>query len=218
MPELQIIGLPQSNYVWVTRIACAEKGVSCTLVPVMPHTPEVDAVHPFGKIPALRHGEVTLCESRAIAFYIDHAFDGPPLTPRDPVEGARAEQWISLVNTHIDPIAVRQYIGAHFFPRTPDGKPDRARIEGALAPLEAQIGVLDHAVAKTGYLVGSAFSLADANLMPILFYLDKMPESGAMLAKAAALKAYYDRHIARKSIAETIPPPFPGRSSWKWEG
>jgi hypothetical protein len=28
MPELQIIGLPQSNYVWVTRIACHEKGVS----------------------------------------------------------------------------------------------------------------------------------------------------------------------------------------------
>ena len=27
MPELQIIGAPQSNYVWVARIACTEKGV-----------------------------------------------------------------------------------------------------------------------------------------------------------------------------------------------
>ena len=33
MPELQIIGAPQSNYVWVTRIACHEKGVPYTLVP-----------------------------------------------------------------------------------------------------------------------------------------------------------------------------------------
>jgi glutathione S-transferase len=68
MSELQIIGAPQSNYVWVVRIACHEKGVPYTLVPVMPHTPEVDAIHPLGKIPVLRHGNVTLAESRAICF------------------------------------------------------------------------------------------------------------------------------------------------------
>src|SRR6201987_6141200 len=83
MPELQIIGAPQSNYVWVSRIACHEKGVPYTLVPVTPHTPEVDAIHPLGKIPAFRHRDVSLAESRAICFYIDHAFDGPPLVPRD---------------------------------------------------------------------------------------------------------------------------------------
>ena len=27
MSDLQIIGAPASNFVWVTRIACAEKGV-----------------------------------------------------------------------------------------------------------------------------------------------------------------------------------------------
>ena len=118
MPELQIIGAPQSNYVWVARIACHEKGVPYTLVPVMPHTPEVDAVHPLGKIPALRHGDVTLAESRAICFYIDHAFDGPPLVSRDPAEGARTEQWISIVNTHFDVLVARPYVGAYFFPGT----------------------------------------------------------------------------------------------------
>ena len=123
MAELQIIGAPQSNYVCVTRIACREKGVPYTLVPARPHSPEVDAIHPFGKIPVMRHGDVTLSESRAICYYIDHAFDGPPLAPRDPVLGARAEEWISLVNTHIDPLLVRQYLLAHLFPGTPDGSP-----------------------------------------------------------------------------------------------
>jgi glutathione S-transferase len=51
MPELQIIGGPQSNYVRVARIACAEKGVPYTLVSVMPHTPEVDAIHPLWQDP-----------------------------------------------------------------------------------------------------------------------------------------------------------------------
>lgn len=214
MPELQIIGAPQSNYVWVTRIACTEKGVPYSLVPAMPHTPEVDVIHPFGKIPAMRHGDLTLCESRAICFYIDHAFAGPPLAPRDPVGGAQTEQWISLVNTTIDPLLVRQYLGAHFFPGTPDGLPNRAVIDAALPKMEKHFSVLDRGVARNGHLVGDSFTLADINLLPILFYLDKLPESRVMLRDATSLSAYYQRHIDRPSVKETTPPPLPGRSSW----
>ena len=90
-------------------VSCHEKRVPYTLVPVMPHTAEVDAIHPLGKIPALRHGDLTLGESRAICFYIDHAFEGPPLVSRDPAEGARTEQWISIVNTHFDVLVARPY-------------------------------------------------------------------------------------------------------------
>ena len=217
MPELQIIGGPQSNYVRVARIACAEKGVPYTLVAVMPHTPEVDAIHPFGKIPVMRHGDVTLAESRAICFYIDHAFAGPPLAPRDPVLGARTEEWISHVNTTIDPVLVRQYLAAYFFPRTADGCPNRAVIEAALPSMEKHFAVLARAVAKTGHLVGDSFTLADMNLLPILFFMEKAPESRAMLGRSANLKAYAERHQARASLKDTIPPPFPGRSSWEVE-
>lgn len=218
MPELQIIGAPQSNYVWVARIACTEKGVPYTLVPVRPHTPEVDAIHPFGKIPAMRHGDLTLCESRAICFYIDHGFAGSPLVPRDPVAGAQTEQWISLVNTHIDPLLVRQYLGAYFFPGTPDGRPNPTVIDAVLPKMEPIFALLDQAVAKNGHLVGDGLTLADINLLPILFYLDKMPESRAMLRRATSLDAYYRRHLARESVAQTTPPPFPGRSSWEFTG
>ena len=211
MPQLQIIGAPQSNYVCVVRIACLEKGVPYTLVPAVPHSPEVDAIHPFGKIPVMRHGDVTLSESRAICFYIDHTFDGPSLTPRDPVDGARTEEWISLVNTHIDPLLVRQYLRANFFPGTPDGSPDRPAIDAALPKMEQHFAVLDRAVAKTGHLVGDSFTLADINLLPILFYMDKMPESSAMLRHHTSLGSYFDRHMSRPSAREAAPPPFPGR-------
>jgi glutathione S-transferase len=161
----------------------------------------------------MRHGDVTLSESRAICYYIDHAFDGPPLAPRDPVLGARAEEWISLVNTHIDPLFVRQYLVAHLFPNTPDGSPDRGKIDAALPKIEQHFALLDRAVARTGYLVGDSFTLADINLLPILFYMAKMPESGAMLRRATRLDAYYLRHWARPSATEAIPPPFPGRQA-----
>ena len=77
MPALEIIGAPQSNYVWVVRMVCEEKGVPYEHKTDRPHTPNVDAIHPFGKIPVMRHGAVELCESKAIATYIDRVFDGP---------------------------------------------------------------------------------------------------------------------------------------------
>ena len=89
MAELEIIGLPLSNYVWTCRIAAAEKGVSYKLTPARPHSPEIDCIHPFGKMPAMRHGEFELFELKAICSYIDAAFPGPPLIPRDPLRWRR---------------------------------------------------------------------------------------------------------------------------------
>ena len=89
MPELELIGAAPSNYVWTCRIALAEKGVPHRLSELMPHCPEVDAIHPFGKIPVMRHDAVELCESRAICSYIDNAFDGPKLAPSDPAGAAQ---------------------------------------------------------------------------------------------------------------------------------
>jgi glutathione S-transferase len=211
MSDLQIIGAPASNFVWVTRIACAEKGVPYTLVPTPPHTPEVTAIHPFGKIPVMRHGSVVLCESRAICAYIERAFAGPALIPADPVAAALVEQWISLINTNIDLVMVRRYLRAYFFPATGDGSPDRTAIDAALPTMREQFAVLDSAVRATGYLAGNSFTLADIDLLPILFYMNKMPESRAMLADAKHLTAYFERHMERPSVKRTFPESLPER-------
>jgi glutathione S-transferase len=210
MPELELIGAAPSNYVWMCRIALAEKGVAYRHTEVRPHTPEVDAIHPFGKIPVMRHGEVTLCESRAICSYIDNVFDGPKLAPSHPFAAAQVEQWVSIINTHIDPLWVRQYLRAHFFPNTPDGSPEQDTIEAALPKMAQQFATMDRAVAKTGHLVGDTFTLADLNVIPTLFYMGKKPESSALLQAMPDLEAYLDRHMARKSVQETIPTWIPG--------
>jgi glutathione S-transferase len=212
MPELELIGAAPSNYVWTCRIALAEKGVSYRHSETMPHTPDVDAIHPFGKIPVMRHGEVELCESRAICSYIDNAFGGPKLAPADPFAAAQVEQWVSIVNTHIDPLWVRQYLRAHFFPKTPDGSPERDTIDAALPKMEQQFATMERAVAKTGHLVGGTFTLADMNFLPILFYMGKKPESSALLARMPGLKGYFDRHMARKSVQATVPTWIPGQA------
>ena len=80
---------------------------------------------------------------RAICRYIDDAFEGPRLVPAEPAAAAQVEQWVSIVNTHVDPIWLRQYAGAYMFPGTPDGSPNRPVIDAALAKMEQQFAVMD---------------------------------------------------------------------------
>ncbi len=206
MPELQIIGTPHSNFTWTARVVCVEKGVPYAHVQLRPHTPEVDSISPFGLIPVMRHGDVQLFESRAICTYIDRAFEGPSLIPSDPVKAALTEQWISAVTTSVDRLLMRQYVLKHATPGTPDGKPDRAAINAALTIMPTQFSTLDRAVGGTGYLVGDAFTLADAYLVPILFFMTKLPESAEMLANAKSLRRYLQGHLNRPSIRDTAPP------------
>jgi glutathione S-transferase len=210
MPELEIIGAPQSNFVRTVRLACAEKLVPYTLNPAFPHSPDVDAIHPFGKIPVMRHGDVALAETKAICTYIDLAFDGPPLIPRDPIGAAQTEQWISLITTGFDVVFARQYLVAYFFSGLPDGAPDRAKID-AVPKLREMFGILDRVLGQRPYLAGPDFSLADMFLLPLIYYLKQMPESGELLTASPNLMAWFERVSDRPSAKETVPPPMPKR-------
>ena len=78
-------------------------------------------------MPVLRHGDVELFESKAIATYLDKVFPAPFVLPSDPKLLALVEQWVSLVNTLIDHTIIRTYLFAYIAPGTPDGSPNRAR-------------------------------------------------------------------------------------------
>jgi glutathione S-transferase len=206
MAKPEIIGSARSTYTRVVRMVCEEKGVDHTLTEVALGAPELAAIHPFGKMPVLRHGEVALFESKAIACYLDRVFPAPFVVPKEPRLAALTEQWVSLVNTQIDRTIIRTYLYAYIAPGTPDGTPNRAAIEAVMPALRQQVDVLDRAVAETGHLVGDRFTLADINLMPILHRLKIPPEGAAALAAARHLTAYYDRHSQRPSFLKTEPP------------
>jgi glutathione S-transferase len=211
MPKPKIIGSSQSSYTRVVCMVCEEKGIDYTLTQAQLGAPEICAIHPFGKMPVLRHGDFELCESKAIATYLDRAFPGPQLIPTEPQLAALTEQWVSLVNTVMDATLMRTYLLAYAFPKTADGTPDRTTIDAVTPAVRRQLAVLEKAVAKTGHLVGDHFTFADINLMPILFYIRQLPEAAEALGTGARLAAYYEKHAARPSFMRTIPPPGPPR-------
>ncbi|MEM7694785.1 MAG: glutathione S-transferase family protein [Pseudomonadota bacterium] len=202
--DLEILGVPQSSFVWAVRLAAAEKGVPVTLHPERPHSDAVRAIHPLGKIPAMRHGDVTLFESRAIVAYIDATFDGPPLGAGTPAE----EAWISLAITAIDQALVRAWLFAYIFPGTDDGAPDREKAAAAMPSVKAALAAIDAGVAK-GEVLGKAFRLPDAWLTPMLHYAMGLPEWAEATAGLTHLHAGLDRALARPSTQATVPPPIP---------
>jgi glutathione S-transferase len=114
------------------------------------------AIHPFGKIPAMRDGTFELFEAKAIATYADRAFPGPRLIPEDAKLAGKTEQWISAINTSVFP-GVVGYMQAHAFPKGPGGKADAAAIAALMPSVRRHIHILDRAVDATGHLAGDDF-------------------------------------------------------------
>ena len=213
MPTPEIIGSARSTYTWAVRMVCEEKGIAYVLTEVPLRAAELLAIHPLGKMPVLRHGDVELFESKAIATWLDRSFPGPQVFPSDPRSAAFTEQWVSLVNTVIDRTLIRTYLYAYIAPKTSGGTPDRAAVDAVMPAVCEQLRILDRAVAGTGHLVDNKFTFADINLLPILYRLRQAPEGREALAATAHLARYYDKHATRPSFVRTMPPDgAPGRA------
>jgi glutathione S-transferase len=204
-PEIEILGAPQSVYVRATLMALEEKGAPYRVTPTAPHSPQALALNPFGKIPAMRRGALTLFESRAIIAYVDRAFPGPSLMPDDAEAAAKIEQWISAVNTSVFPRVIG-YMQANAMPRGSNGRRDEATVRAALPAVQATIEILNQAVGSD-HLAGPDFSLADIYLMPMMGYLVMFPESAEMIKASRNLARYFALNSTRPSYVATTPPP-----------
>lgn len=204
--RIEIFGIPQSNFVRSVRIVCEEKSIEYDHYPERPHSAAVDAIHPLGKVPAMRHGQLTLAESWPIVAYLDRVFPGHPMIQAETTElTAEIEQWVSIVGTEVDWILVRKYVFAYAFPDTPDGSPDRAVIDKALPKMEALITMLDAKVAATGFLAAGRFTFADAHLLATLDAVRRFPEGASAIEAAPSLSSYLERHRVRPSVVRTDP-------------
>ena len=210
MMKPEIIGSMRSTYTRVVCMVCEEKSIEYVLTETPLGAPEIFQIHPLGKMPVLRHGDFVLFESKAIATYLDRSFGGPQLIPSDPRLAGLTEQWISFVNTIVDRTLIRTYLYAYITAMQTVRPPDRGAIDAVSPDVRKQIGILDNAVAKAGYLVGDQFTLADLNLLPILDRVMLAPEGAEALAGTAHLSRYFEKHATRPSFqrtASTAAPP-----------
>lgn len=196
MSDPILYGFPRSSFVNIVRMVLTHKDVAYgfhDLEPVMAK-PEHLALHPFNRVPILRHGDLTIYETSAIVSYVDEAFGGASLTPRDIKARARMNQWISAVNSYYYNYMIYHVTHERLvFPELGIA-PDEKVVAHALPEIETGLAVaerqLDHG---KDFLLGDGLSIADFYLLPSTFAFSLTAEGQAMYPKFPAFCRWRER-------------------------
>ncbi|MBI3198524.1 MAG: glutathione S-transferase family protein [Rhodospirillales bacterium] len=207
--SLVLHGYRYSVYLRIARLVLAEKGVAYETVEVNPFAPDVPAaylaLHPFGRVPTLVHDGFALYETGAICRYVDRAFPGPSLQPKDARALARMDQIISVVDSYAYWPLVRQVFSQRVFrPRT--GRPaDDMEVAQGLAGAAKVLVALEDLASADSFLTGPVPSLADFHLGAMVDYFTAAPEGAAMLDRHRLLAGWWERLRVRPCFAATAP-------------
>ena len=211
---MKIYGHPWSINTRKTLAVFAEKNrdvtLSLVMIPKGEHKhPDHLRVHPFGKVPVLDDNGFVLYETRAINAYVDAVLDGPSLVPSNARDRARMDQWINVADSYFIPFA-HPLIVEVLFRRFLGGVRDEAVVAAGRAGIVPALDTIDCALAKSPFLAGDAYSLADIHWSPYLEYMMAIGEGGPIDARAN-VRAWWARISARaawKKAARTGPQPY----------
>ncbi|MBI2256368.1 MAG: glutathione S-transferase family protein [Proteobacteria bacterium] len=204
----QLLGASYSVYVRIARLALIEKGVAFDPLEIDifgDHAGDAAylKLHPFGRIPTLRHGDFTLYETAAITRYIDEAFSGPALQPSDVRARARMMQMIGVMDSYLyRPLVWGLYVALDDAAKA--GKPaDVAALAKAMMKARLALKALDDLASDGPWLLGESLSLADLHLLPMLAYGCVAAEGRTLLQEQAHLQDWWERMQALPSVATT---------------
>ena len=100
---LTLHGFAYSNYHNIVKHALMHKGIPFTEHVVYPNTPELLAVNPTGKAPAMTTEQGThLSETNVLVDYLEDAYPQVPLYPVDAENRARARQLMKVSELYLD--------------------------------------------------------------------------------------------------------------------
>ena len=201
---LEIIGIPRSTFVRAVRMVAEEKSVPYELVPEVPHADAGKSMNPTGKIPAMRHDGLELCESLAIARYIEENFDGPKTIPKDRIGAAQVNRWTAFTATEVDQLLMRNYVVEYAFHKDEEGNVVRTKIDKAIKRFPRMFSALESAV-DDGCFGTAFFSMADCFLMPILNATSRFQEGKDAIVASPKLNKYFTQMQERESFKATTP-------------
>jgi glutathione S-transferase len=185
------------------RVALAEKGLDYREHLMSLRGDQFDAeymkLNPNAVVPTLIHDGRPVIESSVILYYLDEAFPGPPLMPRDPHERAAARTFNKLIDEHVHNSCTILTFATAFRPwfagltgeqiaarlaKSPSKQRTEYKRDVALNGLDSKyvrdavgyhvklLKSMDAALERGGWLAGESFSLADAAVIPYILRLD----------------------------------------------
>ena len=160
--------------------------------------PDFLARNPFGQVPVIEGGEVTLSDSHAILAYLAAKYGGDTWLPRDPIGAARVQRWLSVAAGPLafGPAAAR--LIALF--KTPYNLAEvTARAHALFAVIEAELSA-------ASFITGRRPTIADVALYS---YTAHAPEGGVSLAAYPRLRDWLARIEQLPGFVPMIGSPLP---------
>lgn len=155
----------------------------------------------YRRIPVLQIGADVWCDTRLIARKLDELFPDPPLWPRG-LEAA-AESITQWADRHMFGATVPQVFTALGAMLPPELMADRKKMRPDLDPAELAgmvpdlknelrvwLAGLDRTLARGGFLLGDRFSVADASVFHVLWFVRNTPDAGTMLADVPGVQRW----------------------------
>jgi glutathione S-transferase len=146
--------------------------------------PEYLAVHPLGKVPAIKHNGHVVTECAAICAYLADVFPQADLGPR-PDEKADYYRWLFYAAGPFEAAISNQAMGWQV-------PPERERMFG-YANFDKAISAVDELLSLRDYVCGDRFTAADVYLGSQIMF----PMQFGMLAERGSFTRYRDRLQAR---------------------
>jgi glutathione S-transferase len=192
---------PFALYCWKALIAFYERDVPFTADLVEADRSALAALWPPASIPLLVDDGVVVAESSIIVEHLDRYGDAPPLIPTDPDDALQARLWDRAADGYIA-TPVQSVVGDALRPthaKDPHGVSQaHVTLELAYTMLDRQLNGRDH----DGWLAGEDFTLADCAAAPALHYADVVHPLDR--ETHPALATYFDRVLARSSVARVV--------------
>jgi glutathione S-transferase len=149
------------------------------------------AAQPFGQVPWLTDGDLTIFESGAILLHLGEK--SPALMPTDPRGRAEVMEWVIAALNSVDlpsqPWALFRFMGY------PGESPEAKFVEDFL---KARLERMEAVLADREWLVADRFTVADLLMADVLRQVDKFDG----LAAYSACHAYVARMTARPAFVK----------------
>lgn len=144
--------------------------------------PEFLALNPFGQVPVIQDGDITLADSNAILTYLALRYDDSgQWLPRDPVGSARVQRWLSVAAGPLVNGPGNARVNVLF------GRPQDERCGEIAAQLFQR---MESHLASSPYLAAGHPTIADIALYS---YTSHAPEGGVSLEPYPQLQAWLAR-------------------------
>ncbi|MDX2270351.1 MAG: glutathione S-transferase family protein [Cyanobacteriota bacterium] len=169
MSQLHLYYAKASTFSQRTRVVLLEKGISFTSTEIDFQNKPEDFLQlsRYGKVPAIKHGDIEIFESAIINEYLDEVFPDPPLLPQDPGKKAIARIWIDYANTRLVPAFNKFLRGKN----SQEQEQGRAEFQEVLLFIEQGLSNLSNS-AHSPYWFGEDISLVDISFYP---WFERLP-------------------------------------------